>query len=145
MMLILVQHWQLKMIPPLMALGVIIGYTVYYNSYNAGSILLRGILQMVYMVILYYFEDKIKWNMILANLKQEKWMQVNDFILNNIPENIMILDFDGKTKFISDYCKSFLEKCHLSLDIKELFKKVQDLTEQAATEPSSPNLVRRSY
>ncbi len=96
---------------------------------------------MLYIVILYYIEDRMKWGMIVVNMHQEKWMQINDFILNNIPENIMILDLQGQTKFISDYCKSFLRKCHLSLDTQELFQKIKDLSEQPPTEPTSPTFV----
>ena len=57
-------------------------------------------------------------------------MQVNNFILNNIPENIMILDVAGQVKFISDYCKSFMEKCHHSLDTTEFFGNIRDLQQQ---------------
>ena len=62
-----------------------------------------------------------------TNLQQENWMQVNNFILNNIPENIMILDFAGQTKFICDYCKSFMEKCNLALDAQGLLRKIRHL------------------
>ena len=87
------------------------------------------------VVITMYCEDKIKWRMIWKNLQQEEWMQVNNFILNNIPGNIMILDFAGKAKFISDYCKSFMEKCHLSGEnTDDLFDKIKDLEQQSKPE-----------
>jgi len=141
-MIVLVQYWQLKIIPPVLALSVIMGYSIYYAPHNLASLLIRGITQMIYTAVLFYFEEKIKWSMVWVNLQQEKWMQVNDFILNNIPENIMILDLDGGVKFLSDYCKSFLEKCHIfSLDTKILYQKIQDLTEQQSTTPSSPSFI----
>ena len=83
---------------------------------------------MVDIVLIIYCEDKIKWRMIWTNLHREKWVQVNNFILNNIPENTMILSFKGKTKFISDHCKVFMEKCDSSsCDTKDLFSKIRNL------------------
>jgi len=39
----------------------------------------------------------------------------------------MILDVAGEVKFISEYCKSFMEKCQASLKTKEFFNKIKDL------------------
>jgi len=81
-----------------------------------------------------------------ANIQHEKWIEVNKFILSNIPENIMILDFAGQTKFISEYCKDFMEKCQLSLDNKDLFKKIRELQEQPDPDPfSRVTLIIRVY
>lgn len=66
-------------------------------------------------------------------------MQVNNFILNNIPENIVILDVKGDAKFISDSCKSFMEKCKIaSMDTQDFFRKIQDLKEQQESTDSGP-------
>jgi len=67
-------------------------------------------------------------------------MQVNNFILNNIPENIMILDPSGETKFLSDYCKRFMENCHLSLEPQDFFIKIKDLQEQCDSNRTSSTL-----
>jgi len=138
LMTIIVQKWQLKIIPPLLATSLTIGYSIYYDSNHVLNLLLRGLFQIVYVAILMYFEDKMKWKMMLINMQQEKWVQINDFILNNVPENIMILDFEGNAKFVSDYCKSFLESCSLSSDTQEFFSRIRDLNQQFTTEQTSP-------
>jgi len=142
-----VQNWKLRIIPPAVALGVVMGYQVWETPNKAFFILFRGIVQVVIVTILFYFEDKMNWRMMLTNLRQEKWMQMNDFILNNIPENIMILDIDGETRFISDYCKSFLAKCNLPSDTKVLFQQIKDLQQQKLyeTETSHATIVIFCY
>jgi len=129
-----IQNWKLRIIPPAVALGFVMGYELWATPHKAFYILFRGMLQVVIMIILFYFEDKMNWRMMLTNLRQEKWMQMNDFILNNIPENIMILDIDGETRLISDYCKSFLTKCNLPSDTKVLFQQIKDLQQQKSYE-----------
>ncbi len=79
--------------------------------------------------------------MILANIQKDRWMQVNNFILNSLPENIMVLDMNGDVKFISDYFQNFIKKCNLPADAKEFFKKVQDLVQQYDLGPPSASNV----
>jgi len=64
------------------------------------------------------------------NLEQEKWMQVNNFIFDNIPENIMVLDLNGEARFTSKYCQAFLKKYSPSPDAKDFFRKVRNLQQQ---------------
>ncbi len=78
--------------------------------------------------------------MMWSNVQKDKWIQVNNFILNNIPENIMILDFKGEVRFISDYCKSFMEDCNFALEkTKEFFKKIQNLHQQQQQNELGPS------
>ena len=102
--------------------------------------------QLFNLVLIVYCEDKVKWRMIWTNLQQEKWMQVNNFILNNIPENIMILDVKGETRFISESCKSFMRKCHVAMDrsAQDFFHKIRDLQpqQQDISDPPSPSGVQ---
>ena len=130
MVTLIVQKWQLKIIAPVVAISVATGYAIYYSTGTILYILLVAGAQLFNVIIIIYCEDKVKWKMVWANIQQEKWMQVNNFILNSLPENIMILDISGETKFISEYCKSFMRKCNLSLDTKELFERVQNLQQQ---------------
>ena len=132
---LIVQDWRLKIIPPVVAVGVAAGFTIHYIPIYIIYIL--TIIQIFNIIIIIYSEDKLKWSMIWTNLQQEKWMQVNNFILNNIPENIMILDPSGETKFLSDYCKRFMENCHLSLEPQDFFIKIKDLQEQCASNHTS--------
>jgi len=54
----------------------------------------------------------------------------------------MILDVKGETKFVSEYCKSFMKKCRLSLDTKDFLKKIKDLQQiQYESDASSPSMV----
>jgi len=128
---LIVQKWQLKIIAPVVVSLVTTGYAIHYDTQHFYFYLMRCAAQLFNIVLILYCEDKIKWRMILTNLEQEKWMQVNNFILNNIPENIMILHVTGEVKFISDYCKSFMEKCHhLPLETRDFFNKIIDLKQQ---------------
>ena len=76
------------------------------------------------------------------NAQQEMWTQINQFVLNNIPENIIILDLSGEVNFISDYCQSFMQKSHLSQNTREFFVNIIELYQQPETEPSSPSHVK---
>jgi len=133
----IVQYWQLKIIPPVVAFGLVIGYSIVYDPEETVFTLCRGLLQVAYVIVLFYFEDKIQWKVLLANMQQERWVQINDFILNNIPENIAILDLEGHVKFTSDYLKAFMERCRCSQDLKEFFLKIRDLQQQADSDTSS--------
>jgi len=127
LIILIVQKLQLRIIPPVVASII---SAVYCNIYNPSGLvvnIIRNVFQIFNIVLIIYCEDKIQWKMIWTNMKQEKWMQVNNFILNNIPENIMILDLSGEFKFISDYYKSFMDKCNLIPNTKEFFDKLRDL------------------
>ena len=128
---LIVQKWYLKALPPTIATLVVTGYAIYYVPKDLGYNLIRSISQIVTMVLIFYCEDKLKWRMMWSNLQQEKWIQVNNFILNNIPENIMILSVQGEVKFISDYCKSFMVDCNFALEkTRDFFKRIQNLHHQ---------------
>ena len=137
----IVQNWFLKILSPISVLSVIIGYNIYYDSSKILYILLRGGFQIINVALLFYFEDKIKLKMILTSMHQEKWMQINEFILNSVPENILILDTAGQPKFISDYFKYFMEKCRCSPNINEFFEKVQDLQQQLDLNSTSLSII----
>jgi len=77
----------------------------------------------------------------LTTTMQERWIQINDFILNNIPENIVILELGGEVNFVSDYCKAFMRKAHLSQNAQDLFTNIQDLNLLPEAELSSPSNV----
>jgi len=136
---LIVQKWWLKIVPPVVATLVISGYTIYYTPGLAVEIIIRMGVQLFNIVIIICCENKLKWRMIWTNLHREKWIQVNNFILNNIPENIMILDVKGDIKFISDSCKAFMEKLKSSPDTppQEFFENIRDLHQQF--EPETPS------
>jgi len=135
-LLFLVQSWKLIMIPPTIVVSLVIGLVCHYALVSDVFIVLRGILQIIYIVIMLYFLDKIKWKEILMNAQQEKWIKINDFVLNNIPENIVILEMGGALTFVSDYCKVFIQKAHLSQNLRELFTNIRELCQQPETDLS---------
>jgi len=137
----IVQKWQLKIIAPITATIVVTVYAICYVPKNTVFLLLRAALQAFCLILIIYCGDKLKWRMMWTNLHQEKWLQVNNFILNNIPENIMILDLAGEPKFMSGYCKSFMSRYNLSLDSKDFFRKVRDLQQQCESEQLSTSTV----
>jgi len=120
---LIVQKWQFKIIAPILATWVVTGYAVYILQDSPTFLIIRAMAQSVNIILIVYCEDKIKSKVMRANIEQEKWMQVNNFILNNSPENIIILNLKGEVKFISGYCKSFMKKCSLSNDDPEEFLK----------------------
>jgi len=97
---LIVQKWYLKMIVPIIAITVAAGYAIHYDSDNIEFLLPRALLQLFNVALIAYCENKLKWKMMWRNLQQEKWLQVNNFILSN-----MILDLKGEVRFISDYCE----------------------------------------
>jgi len=126
----LIQGWKLISIPPIIATCVMIGFALHYSPTGPKLVLLFGIPPAIYTVIMLYFLDKVKWREVFTNTHQERWMHINQFVLNNIPENIVILDIGGQVNFVSDYCKVFMKKLRLSQDPKELFSLISDLSQQ---------------
>jgi len=141
MVTLIVQKWQLKIIPPCVAVMLAAGYVIHWTSGPVFYNLLSAAAQLANIIIIIYCEDKVKFKMIQANIQQDRWRQVNNFILNSLPENIMVLDLSGEVKFISEYFQSFIKKAHLPDDPKEFFKKVQDLTQQYDIGPPSTSTV----
>ncbi len=137
MVILMASKWQIKAIAPVLAQVLVTGYTIYYDPHNILMAIIKAVVQIFNVVFVIYCIEKIQWKLIWANIQNERWMDVNKFILSNIPENIMILDFQGQTKFISDYCKDFMEKCQILPENQDLFKKVRDLQEQFDPDPFS--------
>jgi len=127
---LLVQQWQLKIIGPVVATIIACVYTIHYSPRSVALLVARAVAHVFSLVLIIYCEDKVKWKLMRTNIEQEKWMQVNNFILDSIPENILILDLadEKKVEFISEYCKTFLDV--LSLETRDFFKKVRDLKQQ---------------
>ncbi len=136
MVTLIVERWQLKVIAPLIPLSVAVGFAVHDNTgENTWAMVLLIVYQYLSTIIIVICEDKVKWRMLWSSIQKEKWMQVNNFILNSIPENIMILDLYGEARFISEYCKSFINENHLPVNPKDFFRKVQDLQRLDANSP----------
>jgi len=96
------QKWQFKIIAPILETWVVIGYAVSLIQDTPTFLIMRGLTQSVNIILIVYCEDKMKCKLMRTNIEQEKWMQMNNFILNDIPENIIILDLKGEVKFISE-------------------------------------------
>ena len=141
MVTLIVEKWQLKIISPIIAVLTAAGFALLYVPAALVYTLTSAGFQLFNIILIIYCEDKVKWKLMWANIQKQKWMQVNDFILNSIPENIILLNLEGEAKFISEYCKSFMKKCDLPPDTKNFFKKVSDLKQQQQYEPESPSTV----
>ncbi len=140
-LLFLIQGWKLLIIPPTIAILLVIVFSicnVWTPNFYVG---LLGFPQMFYTIMMLYFLDKIKWKEVFTNTQQERWTKINEFVLNNIPENIIILDLEGEVNFISDYCRAFMHKAHLSQNPRDLWTNITELYQQPETEPSSPSNV----
>jgi len=99
---LIVQKWQLKIIVPAIAVVISTGYAIHYITGTIVFTMVTAVTQILNIIIIVYFEDKVKWKMVSANIQKDKWMQVNNFILDSLPENIMILGTNGEAKFISE-------------------------------------------
>jgi len=130
MQIFIIQHWYLRILAPIGAYLMTIIYGIHLNHADYSVILVRGLLQIVYIVFIFYFEEKMNIKLLLTSLHQEKWVQLNEFILNNIPEKIAILNVNGELKFMSDYLRVFLKKFGHMEDIHPLFKNITDLKQQ---------------
>jgi len=135
---LIIQHWFFKSLAPMAIYGIMIGFVVDLQSSMKDFNLTRGITNAVFTMMIFYVESKISYKLLLVNLKQEKWMHVNQFILNNIPEKIAILDLNDEVKYTSDYFKAFLHRWYYAQNIEKFFCEVQNLQRQY--EPDSFNL-----
>ena len=124
---LIVQKWQPRIIAPVVIAIIKTGYAIHDDRERSYYYLVRCATQLFHPVLVIYCEDKIKWKMIWINLEQKNWMQANNFILNNILENIMILDVKVEVRFINDYCKNLRQKSQdPSLSTKDFLKKIRD-------------------
>ncbi len=137
-LLFLVQSWKLIIIPPIILMSLLIAFGSLVSPAFIAFILIFGLLEMAYIVSMLYCLDRFKWEEIFMNTQQERWMQINQFILNNIPENIVILDLEDHVDFVSNNCQSFMQRSHLSQDPKDLFLNIVDLHHQPETESQNP-------
>jgi len=127
MQVFIVQRWYLRIIAPTLAYGMVMGYGIHAAPKSVGVILVRGLLQVAYIIFIFYFEQRINFKLLFTTLHQEKWLKMNEFILNNIPEKIAIIDVDGVVQFTSEYFKHFMKKCGYPDDIHTLCKEIKDL------------------
>ena len=138
-LLFLIQSWKLLIIPPTLAMLLVVSFAIHYSTLPSIYILLLGLPPVFYTIMMMYFLDKIKWKEVFTNTQQERWMKINQFVLNNIPENIVILELGGEVNFVSEYCQGFMRKSHLSQNPHDLFTNITDLSQQPKSEPSSPS------
>lgn len=134
---IISQHWQFKVFPPVCVYALSMWFAIDNTEGVTQFILIRGLLQTIYVFLIFYFENKINFKLMLFNLEHKKWVQINEFIFNNIPENIAIFDLEGRTQFISGYFKEFMGKHSHSHDINQFMKIIMDLHLQEETSPAS--------
>lgn len=135
--ILMAQHWIFKIIPSLCAYIYVISFAVMHQPDFASYILLVGIFQVLYVVLIFYFDHKVHFRLLIGNLKQEQWLHLNEFILNNIPENIVIMDVNGTCKFINEHFKKMMTLRNRSVDPKQFFKKIKNLQRQVHLEDIS--------
>ena len=87
------------------------------------------------IVLFYFFDDKISLKLLLTSIKQEQWVQINEFILNNIPEKIAILDLEGGVKYTSEFLKQFTREYGLQGSLTMLFSEIKGLTYHHEADP----------
>jgi len=121
------RQWFLRILSPILACAVVISFGIIYVPDDLVNILVRGIAQMLYVICLFYFEQKLNFKLVSKTIKQEKWMKINEFILSNIPENIAIMDSEGSISYVSSYFKEFIRGFNTPLTMENLFKSIKNL------------------
>ena len=106
----IVQRWQLKIIGPIGAYIIVLYNAMHFYMEDYENTLFRGLLQMAYIILFYYFDNKISLSLLLTSTKQEQWVKINEFILDNIPEKIALFDFKGSIKYQSQHLKQYMKK-----------------------------------
>lgn len=122
-----IQQWQFKIIPPTAAYTYLLIYITVHRTTESWVIIMTAVSQPIYVILIYYFEHKINFTRIIGNVQNEQWLQLNSFILNNIPENIVIMDSTGTPNFISENFKRLLQRHNLSEDIKKFLGNIKQI------------------
>ena len=125
--ILITQQWQFKVIPATAAYTYLMCFII-VNQIGQVFILVLGIVfQMTYIILIYYFVHKINFTLIIGNVQQEQWLQLNDFILNNIPENIAILDSNGNANFKSVNFKKLMQRNNQTQDINKFLRSIKQI------------------
>jgi len=123
----IIHRWYLKIITPLLANAVLVGLGTYYEADVATYILLRGISHTLFIALILYFDNKVSLGLMLTNLHQAQWIQVSEFILDHLPENLAIFDLNGETQYLSAYLLEFMRKSKCADDVEKFFENIHDL------------------
>lgn len=126
--LLISPHWQVRIIGPIAVWIFILQYGVRHDRSQTGLILSTGLLQISYIILIFYFESKINFILTLGNIHRGQWLKLNEFMLNNLSENIAILDLKGKCKFISQNLQKVINKRGQEYnEIEQFLQKIKDI------------------
>jgi len=84
---LIVQKWQLKIIPPIVVMFLTSGFTLYYDRNNLHVILLSVGVQLFNIIIILYCENKLKWRMIWTNFKEKP--SSSAIPVNHLSKNVL--------------------------------------------------------
>lgn len=128
--IIIIRRWQLRIFAPLCVYIFCIVMAIRREPESISFILVKSFTQIAYMALIFYFEERMRFRLSIINLQQGTWLEINEFILNNIPENIAIFNMDGNVRFVSDQLKQLTHKYGYSDDVKTFFKEIEYLSQQ---------------
>lgn len=135
--ILITQQWQFRGFPIICVFTYIMWFAVANEPAMTGFILSRGILIVLYIILIFYYEHKINFTMVMGSIQQQQWLQLNEFILDNIPENIAIMDLNGKSNFINENFRKLI-RLHSGFDeINQFLKSVKKIKRQRHLETDS--------
>lgn len=130
----IVERWYLKLIGPIGAYIIVLFDAIHFDPKNTGNSLFRGLLQITYVILIYFFDNKISLSLLLTNTKREQWVKINEFILDNIPEKIALFDFKGGVKYQSLHLRKYMRNLGYGSDTEALYSHITDLKFQVGSE-----------
>lgn len=111
------QRWYFKIICPTCAYIMSLVVLARDDLAEISDTLFRGLLQISYLIVIFYFEEKVSFRLLLTSVHQENWIEVNEFVLDSISEKIAIFQVGGDMKYCSEYLKRFTKRFGRKNDI----------------------------
>jgi hypothetical protein len=131
------QHWQVRIFPIICIYSYFIWFTVTNDPSYTFLTIYKGIECVIFITLIFYFEQKVNFVLAMGSIQQRQWLQLNDFILNNIPENIAIMDLKGNCSFISESFRKLMTLHTGSNEIKPLLQNVKNIQQQKSHDTDS--------
>jgi hypothetical protein len=106
---------------------IVLGYTK--NEEDGGVVALRMLPQWIYIMLIYFVQTKRR------HMNIHEVSSINDCTkeaLDIVPENVIVLEMDGKVLFYNSTCKTFCEA--KSLTLSELFMHISNVEQRSPPE-----------
>ena len=96
-------RWLEKCIIPVWYTANIGFLIIRYHPTNFISLLIEVIIYGLYMIIAFYVKENFQWEGFLQRTNLHQWNKIHEEILEEIPENIAVLNFEGGILYQNQY------------------------------------------